>query len=212
MRIVPGTFTKTIAAMNIVTAVLMLIPALYLPMMVAGALIPARFTLGTDVVAGYFLLPAVLTPISSAFLHANFLHLGMNMMMLIVVAPNVERVLGTKAVIGLYSAGLLAAALAECLAKPESMAPVVGASGAISALIASYAQLFPREQQKPLGPIPPRSAHALKLFAGWSALNAMLWFAGPSLGVNIAVWAHIGGFAAGLLLTWPLLKWRYRNA
>ena len=47
---------------------------------------------------------------------------------------------------------------------------------------------------------------------GWTILNLMLGFVGPSLGVTLAVWAHVGGFVAGLLLTWPLLHWKYRQA
>ncbi len=212
MRNIPGPFTKTIAAINLALAALLLVPSLFEPILAAGALIPARFTQGDAMMAGYFVLPVWITPLSSAFLHGGILHAGMNMMMLLVVAPNLERVLGTRFIIILYGAGLLAAALAECMAKPDSMIPVVGASGAISALIASYAQLFPREHPKALGPIPPRSAHAIKLLIGWSILNAMLWFVGPSIGIGIAVWAHIGGFIAGLLLTWPLLRWKYRHA
>jgi membrane associated rhomboid family serine protease len=89
---------------------------------------------------------------------------------------------------------------------------MVGASGAISALVAAHVALFPRERPKPVGPIPGKWVHALKLLLGWIALNLMLGFVGPGIGVQIAVWAHIGGFAAGLALVWPLLHFRYRNA
>ncbi len=212
MRSNVGPFVKIIAVINIALAALMLIPALSDPILVAGALFPARFIEGDAAFRGLFVLPVWLTPISSAFLHGGILHAGLNMMMLLAVAPNLERVLGVKAIALLYGIGLIFAALAECLVQPNSMTPVVGASGAISALVASYAQLFPREQQKPLGPVSARWAHAIKLLAGWSALNAMLWFVGPGIGINIAVWAHIGGFIAGLILTWPLLRWRYRKA
>ena len=47
---------------------------------------------------------------------------------------------------------------------------------------------------------------------GWVILNLMLGFVGPGIGVQIAIWSHIGGFAAGLALTWPLLRWKYRKA
>jgi membrane associated rhomboid family serine protease len=212
MQVKVGPFIKCIAAINILLAVIALIPAFREPMLIAGALFPARFTAGDAAFGELFVLPVWLTPISSAFLHGGILHAGLNMLMLLIVAPNIERVLGSRAIAVLYGAGLVAAAIAECIAQPQSMTPVVGASGAISALIASYAQLFPREQQKGLGPIPPRWAHGLKLLVGWGLLNTMLWFVGPSIGMNIAVWAHMGGFVAGLLLTWPLLRFRYRNA
>jgi membrane associated rhomboid family serine protease len=212
MQIAAGPFTKIIAAINIALAALMLIPAWQEPLLVAGALFPARFTAGDAAFADYFILPVWFTPISSAFLHGGILHAGLNMMMLLVIAPSLERILGWRGMALLYGIGLLAASLAECLAKPDSMIPVVGASGAISALIATYAQLFPKAPPKAMGPISPRWAHAIKLFAGWCVLNAMLWFAGPGIGLNIAVWAHMGGFAAGLALTWLLMLWRYRNA
>jgi membrane associated rhomboid family serine protease len=212
MQVKVGPFIKGIAVINIALAVLAFIPTLGEQMLIAGAMFPARFTQGDAAFAGLFVLPVWLTPVSSAFLHGGILHAGLNVMMLLIVAPNIERVLGTKAIAILYGAGMLAASLAECLAKPESMGAVVGASGALSALIASYAQLFPREQPMPLGPIPPRWAHAMKLLAGWAVINAMLWLVGPDVGINIAIWAHMGGFVVGLTLTWPLLRWRYRNA
>ncbi|MEQ1540398.1 MAG: rhomboid family intramembrane serine protease [Sphingorhabdus sp.] len=212
-RLNVGPFVKAIAALNLLLALLMLVPSLWQPVMVAGALFPARFV--NDAAAFKdvgFLLPVWLTPISSAFLHGGILHVGLNMMMLAMIAPNLERVLGQSNVAILYGVGIFAAAAAQIAADPNSMVPVVGASGAISALIAAHVTLFPRERPKPLGPIPGKWAHALKLLVGWIALNLMLGFVGPSIGVTIAIWAHIGGFAAGLLLTWPLLRYRYRNA
>lgn len=212
MRIAPGPFIKAIAAANLLIAALMLIPALWEPVMVAGALFPARFTAGDAAFQGYFLLPVWLTPVSSAFLHGGILHVGLNMLMLLMIGPNLERVLGWRSVAVLYAAGIVFSAAAEVIAKPSGMMPIVGASGAISALIAAHAMLFPRERPVPLGPIPGKWAHALKLLAGWIVLNLMLGFVGPSVGITLAIWAHIGGFVAGLLLTWPLLNWKYRNA
>jgi membrane associated rhomboid family serine protease len=213
MRTPAGPVTKAIAAINVLLALIVLVPGLYAPVTVAGALIPARFTMG-DAVFGEvgYLLPVWLTPVSHAFLHGGVLHVSLNMLMLLMVGANIERVLGSKAFAGLYGAGMLAAALAEIVAQPQSSIPVVGASGAISALFAAHMQLFPRNRPKPLGPVPGKVVHALQLLAGWVALNAMLWFVAPGIGLNIAIWAHIGGFVAGLALTWPLLNWRYRDA
>ena len=212
-RLNVGPFVKAIAAINLLLALLMMVPAIWEPVMIAGALFPMRFFADAAAFQGAgFMLPVWLTPISSAFLHGGILHVGLNMMMLAIIAPNIERVLGEKNLIILYFVGIFAAAAAQVAADITSMVPVVGASGAISALIAAHVTLFPSERPKPLGPIPGKWAHALKLLVGWTALNLMLGFVGPSIGVTIAIWAHIGGFAAGLLLTWPLLRYRYRNA
>jgi membrane associated rhomboid family serine protease len=212
-RLTIGPFIKAIAGINLVLALLMLIPAIWEPVMVAGALFPARLMGETSAFQGAgFMLPAWLTPFSAAFLHGGLLHVGLNMMMLAMVAPNLERVLGQSNIAILYGVGIVASAAAQVASAPQSIVPMVGASGAISALLAAHVTLFPRERPKPLGPIPGAWAHGLKLMAGWTVLNLMLGFVGPSIGVTIAIWAHIGGFAAGLLLTWPLLRWKYRNA
>ena len=213
MQVAAGPVTKTIAAINIALAVLVLIPGLYAPVTVAGALIPARFSLGDGVFGevGY-MLPVWLTPLSSAFLHGGILHVALNMLMLLMVGANVERVLGSKSFAILYGAGIICAAIAEIAAHPQSPMPVVGASGAISALFAAHMQLFPHNRPKDWGRISGKLVHAAQLLAAWVAFNLMLGFVGPGIGVNIAIWAHIGGFIAGLALTWPLLNWRYRKA
>jgi membrane associated rhomboid family serine protease len=208
-----GPFVKAVAALNLLLALLMLVPVIWEPVMVAGALFPARFfTDSSAFQSAGFMLPVWLTPISSAFLHGGLLHVGLNMMMLAVIAPNLERVLGSRNIAILYIAGIIASAAAHIASDPLSMVPMVGASGAISALIAAHVTLFPRERPKPLGPLPGPWAHAVKLMLGWVLLNLMFGFVGPSVGVQIAIWAHIGGFAAGLALTWPLLRWKYRDA
>lgn len=213
MQIAAGPVTKTIAAINIVVAVIMLIPGLYEPLTIAGALIPARFSMDDAVFGGVgYMLPAWLTPISSAFLHGGILHVALNMLMLLMVGANLERVLGSKGIAIIYAAGIFAAALTQFASDPQSAVPVVGASGAISALFASHMQLFPRNRPKAWGAVSGKLIHSLQLLAAWIAFNLMMGFVGPGIGVNIAIWAHIGGFIAGLLLTWPLLNWRYRNA
>jgi membrane associated rhomboid family serine protease len=212
IRVSLGPFLKAVVATNILLALLMLVPSLQQQFLLAGGLFPARFG-AIPVDAGRaFMLPLWLTPISSAFLHGGLLHLGLNMMMLALVAPSVERVLGQTGIAILYGVGIIASAAAQIASEPNSTTPMVGASGAISALVAAHVALFPRERPKPVGPIPGKWVHALKLLLGWIALNLMLGFVGPGIGVQIAVWAHIGGFAAGLALVWPLLHFRYRNA
>lgn len=213
MQIAAGPVTKTIAAINIVVALIMLIPGLYEPLTIAGALIPARFSMGDAVFGDVgYMLPPLLTPISSAFLHGGILHVALNMLMLLMVGANLERVLGSKGIAIIYAAGIFAAAAAQIASDPQSAVPVVGASGAISALFASHMQLFPRNRPKAWGAVSGKLVHSLQLLAAWIAFNLMMGFVGPGIGVNIAIWAHIGGFIAGLLLTWPLLHWRYRNA
>jgi membrane associated rhomboid family serine protease len=212
-RLPIGPFVKVIAGLNVLLSVLMLVPAIRDPVILAGALFPARFVFDSAAFqAAGFMLPFWLTPLSSAFLHVGLLHVGFNMLMLVMIAPNLERVLGSANVAILYAVGIIAAAAAQIASDPTSVVPMVGASGAVSALIAAHVVLFPRERPKPLGPLPGPWAHALKLMVGWIILNILMGFMGADLGTPIAIWAHIGGFAAGLALAWPLLRWKYRNA
>jgi membrane associated rhomboid family serine protease len=213
MRFPALTVTNVLIAINLAIAGMLLWPGLFEPALVAGALFPARLIEGNaDFVSAGPMLPSYLTPISSAFLHGGLMHAFLNMVMLLITGRMVEKVLGWQSFLLLYVAGMLAAAAAEIIAAPYSITPVVGASGAISAVIAAFAVLFPNKEPKKWGSIPARYAHQLHLLLGWVLVNAMLRFAAPELGFTIALYAHIGGFIAGLLLARPLLLWRYRNA
>lgn len=157
-------------------------------------------------------VPAWLTPLSSTLVHAGVLHLALNMLMLVWCGLAVERILGGGALILLYLVGAYAAAVAQWLAMPDSMVPVVGASGAISAVIGAFSLMY--GQQKPIvrSPAANRLLNALWLLAAWVVLQLMTgWLAGGQ-GLLLATPAHIGGFVAGLALQRPLLLWKWRGA
>lgn len=157
-------------------------------------------------------VPAWLTPLSATIAHGNLLHLGFNMLMLLWCGAAIERVLGLSNLIVLYVAGAYAAAAAQWLADPGGMTPMIGASGAISAVIGAYSLSFGRPRMLTRSPTANRWINALWLMAAWVVLQLLIgWLAGGQ-GYLLATPAHIGGFAAGLLLQRPLLLWRYRGA
>lgn len=170
--------------------------------------------------AGITLLPAWVTPLTTTLIHGGFAHLALNMVMFFYCAAQTERALGWKAILILYLVGAYAAALGQWVQDPSSAIPMIGASGAISAVVAAYALLFGTRSARAIGPLPARLVHALWLGAAWIGIQLLIGFSGlgggglsPSSGGGaIAVAAHIGGFLAGLVLTRPLLLWRYRGA
>ncbi|MCE7797428.1 rhomboid family intramembrane serine protease [Sphingobium sufflavum] len=180
---------------------------------IVGGFIPARVG-GVLAPQGlpFTWLPLAITPLSAALLHNGWMHIGFNMLMLLFCGRQVETVLGRWPLVTLYVVGAYAAAAAQWAADPMGTVPMVGASGAISALMGTYALLYSRQNVRPLGPIPASVVRVLWLAAGWIALQALLGFAMSGAGgIQIAVAAHVGGFIAGLLLTRPLLKWRFRT-
>ena len=213
MRIPRGPVTNALVALNVAIALVLLVPVWWQHAVIAGALFPARFGAGAGAFADAGLMvPAILTPVSAAFLHGGIAHVVLNMLMLLLIGKMVERVLGPFMYLLLYLAGAYAAGLAEYVVAPNSMIPVIGASGAMSAIIGAYVVLFPNKQPKNWGPVPASIARPLHLLLAWVALNLALGFVAPGLGMGIAIWSHIGGFVAGLFLARPLLLWRYRKA
>ena len=156
-------------------------------------------------------IPAWLTPLTATLLHGGVLHLLFNMVMLIYCGREAERALGSVAVGVLYFVGAYAAAAGQWAQDPRSMIPMIGASGAISAVVAAYALLYGRNRARNVGPLSAGLIHALWLGAAWTVINLLIGFA-TLTDQPVAIGAHIGGFLAGLVLTRPLLLWRYRNA
>lgn len=176
---------------------------------VFGGFIPARLA-NQLLLPGA--LPAVLTPWSSALLHGSWAHLGINMLMLIFAGSQVERVIGKSGLFAAYFFGALAASLAQFLMDPSSTIPMVGASGAISALFGLYALFFGQPKQFTQNQKLNRSIHVAWLLVTWVVLQWMAGILAGGEGVMLATPAHIGGFIAGLLMQRPLLLWKYRKA
>ena len=205
---IPRTATN---AITILTALAWVIGLFFAPDVAALALgfIPARLS---GAAVPWLALPAILTPLSATLVHSGPLHLGFNLLVFVWCGTQVERVLGRTGLIVLYLVGAYAAALAQYAMDPMGTVPMIGASGAISAVMGAFALSFGRARMITRSPALNRWINALWLMAAWVVLQLMMgWLAGGQ-GYLLATPAHVGGFAAGLLLQRPLLLWRYRKA
>jgi len=205
----PRTATLVIAAATAAVWLLtMLIGAQDRASFVLGV-IPARLSGLLEIAPA---VPAWLTPLSSTLAHGGMLHLALNMLMLVWCGTKVERSLGSGSLVTLYIVGAYAAAIAQWLMSPLSTTPMIGASGAISAVIGAFSLTFGQQKRLVRSPSLNRALNALWLLAAWVVLQTMTGFLAGVQGVLLATPAHVGGFLAGLLLQRPLLLWRYRSA
>jgi membrane associated rhomboid family serine protease len=147
----------------------------------------------------------VQTLFTSLFMHGSWMHLLGNMLYLWIFADNIEAVVGSVRFVLFYVFGGLAASLAQVLFDPASGVPVVGASGAIAAVMGAYIVMFPGSRVKMFFLLFFIVFYVPSwVFLGFwfvqqalSGLGALGVSAGESGG--IAWWAHIGGFVFGLL-------------
>jgi membrane associated rhomboid family serine protease len=151
-----------------------------------------------------------LTFFTAMFLHGSWIHLGMNMWMLWIFGNNVEDRLGWLMYVCFYLVGGLVGTICQYLSDPASTMPMIGASGAVAAVLGGYAITYPKAMVKTLIFV------GLIFFVDLPALLVLgIWFllqmaAGLNIfrdmlgGDNVAFWAHIGGFIAGIFLM-PIL-------
>jgi membrane associated rhomboid family serine protease len=180
-----------------------------------GGFIPGRFALVDD----GSVAPFWLTPLTATLVHGGLIHLGFNLLILVFCGRRVENVLGPISFLILYLLGAYAAAGAQYLVDPQSLAPMIGASGAISAVLGAYAMLYGRNR---VSAVTGRLAvwiNALWLMATWVILQVAVGIASAQggfpftgKGMAIASAAHIGGFIIGVILAQPLLRFRWRKA
>ena len=174
----------------------------------AFGFIPAR-------VSGFNVTPSVLwwlTPLSATLVHAGLLHLIMNFILFAYCGRQVESVLGPGPLVLLYVVGAYAAAAGQYAIDPLSMIPMVGASGAISALVGAYAVSFGQPKRIVASFKLNRWLNVAWLMVAWVVLQWMIGYLMGQQGIMVGTGAHIGGFIAGVLLQKPLLLWRYRGA
>lgn len=152
--------------------------------------------------------PVYITLLTSIFMHANWLHIGGNMLFLFIFGDNVEDAMGHVGYAVFYLLTGLVANFAQILTDANSPIPGVGASGAIAGVMAAYLILFPQAQVRVLlGLYGLARVPAIFMIGFWFVTQL---FSGIGSVVNVpttggggvAYWAHIGGFVSGAILVW----------
>ena len=146
--------------------------------------------------------------ITSQFLHGGWLHLGGNMLYLWIFGNNVEDRLGRLGYLLFYLAGGVVAGLTQVAIDPSSTAPLIGASGAIAAVLGAYLVLYPGARVLSLVFLgffyQLINVPALIVLALWFGLQLVSGFmslgAGSAVDAGVAVFAHIGGFVLGVIV------------
>ncbi|MCZ4091657.1 rhomboid family intramembrane serine protease [Sinorhizobium psoraleae] len=145
------------------------------------------------------IVPDQFTFVTYSFLHGDFMHLAMNMLFLWVFGDNVEDALGHFRFLVVYLLCAAAGALAHGLLDPASEAPLIGASGAISGVVAAYFLLHPKVRVWVLVlfriPLPLPAAIPLAFWIGQQFFMLVV-----DSGSGVSWSAHVGGIVAGLLL------------
>jgi membrane associated rhomboid family serine protease len=207
-RASPSVLVLTLIAINVVVFLWMasLPPGALEQVLVHAALIPVRYT-EPLIARRNGLDPSNWWPLlTNTFMHGGWLHLILNMWFLWIFGPAMEARFGRIGIAALYLGGAVAASVVHLLTHPLSITPVLGASGAIAAVLGAHAVAYPRARVITIilivfiplfVPIP-------------SVLFALIWFAlqllqgaselmSPCMAGGVAWWAHIGGFAFGAL-------------
>ena len=164
------------------------------------AMVPAHFSL-VDV-------------FTSMFVHAGFAHLAGNLLFLWIFGDNVEDRLGHGRFAVFYLICGFVAAFAQTALNPDSLIPMVGASGAIAGVMGAYLVLYPHSRVLMLFPLPPIvfELPAVFFLGFWfvmqflSGISTLPVFQAGNLSGGVAFWAHVAGFACGLALVIPMRR------
>jgi len=183
----------------------------------AFSLVPKEITTGVDLVGPQIVvdpsggeaarimlydtpLPVYFNFLTSMFMHGGFMHLFGNMMFLLIFGDNLENLIGHVKYAVFYLVCGFAAALAQIFMDPNSVIPMLGASGAISGVLGGYVVLFPTRKVRAIIFNFLTTIPAIGAIGIWIAYQAILgWFTPAGTG-GVAYAAHIGGFVAGAAL------------
>lgn len=151
-------------------------------------------------------LHTLATLFTSQFIHGGWLHVASNMLFLYIFGDNVEDTLGRGRYLLLYLLSGAAGAVAQAVLSGESVVPLVGASGAIAGVLGAYLVLFPGAQVSTIIPlflfftvIRVPAVVVILLWFGAQLLSGVASITAAAQG-GIGYWAHVGGFAAGIVL------------
>ena len=164
----------------------------------AYALLPAEVTAGYD----------LKTLVTSTFLHGSWMHLGGNMLFLWIFGDNMEDEMGHLPFLIFYLVSGVGAGLLHIASAPDSLVPLVGASGAIAGVMGGYLLLFPKARVDILLIFIVFfriiSIPAFVMLGVWLGLQFIGGFGSDPTQGGVAYWAHAGGFGVGIVLTLPL--------
>ena len=167
---------------------------------------------GRDALIDTFgLVPAFFSLINvftAMFVHSGLAHLAGNMLFLWIFGDNVEDRFGHGRFMMFYLLCGFAAAIAQTMLTPNSLVPMVGASGAIAGVMGAYLVLYPRSRVLMLFPFPPIlfELPAVFFLVIWflvqflNGINQLPIFEHDAISGGIAFWAHVTGFVSGLVL------------
>lgn len=179
----------------------------------ALALVPREITNGVDLVGPQVIqigaetarinhfatpLPVYFNFLSSMFMHGDIMHIFGNMLFLFIFGDNLENILGHIRYLIFYLMCGFAAAAAQIIMGPDSIIPMLGASGAISGVLGGYILLFP---SRPVRAIIFNAVTTVPSFVAigiWIVYQFVLGYLTPSGGGGVAYAAHIGGFIMGI--------------
>jgi membrane associated rhomboid family serine protease len=146
--------------------------------------------------------PSLFRLITALFIHVAWLHLLSNLLFLMIFGVPAERTLGSLRFLVLFLLGGVVANLAGALSLAGVVRPIIGCSGAVSAVLGAYVSLFPRAR---LGLVLPLGFYlefvrvpAFLLIGIWALLQLLFSYVGPSYG-GYAWWTHVAGFLFGVL-------------
>jgi membrane associated rhomboid family serine protease len=171
--------------------------------------VPASLRGHSNVPSQILGIPALATILTSMFLHGSILHLAGNMLYLWIFGNNIEDAMGHFRFFAFYLMSGVAAAFSMVYMDPTSHVPMVGASGAISGVLAAYILLYPRARVTVIVPLGivfwPFRISAVWVVGFWFLTQLLLASISDPSKPGVAWWAHVGGFLVGLALT-PLMK------
>ncbi|MBI3440981.1 MAG: rhomboid family intramembrane serine protease [Proteobacteria bacterium] len=149
----------------------------------------------------------ILSPLTHMFIHAGWLHLGMNISMLMAFGTGLEQAIGARRLLLFYLVTGLCGALLHTLVYPDMEAPMIGASGAISGLFGGIMMLMYEEGMMGQG-----YKKLLPFTAVWIGVSIFFGVFGlPGTDHPVAWTTHIGGFIAGLLLYKPISRLKIQH-
>jgi membrane associated rhomboid family serine protease len=212
-----------IIAINVLVFVLLQLPSDAFTM--GFSTIPKEITTGVDLVGPIAITlpdgsvetlveapgpsPIWLTLFTSMFMHGGWAHIGGNMLFLFIFGDNVERRLGSILYLAFYLVCGVIASAAQIATDVNSVIPSLGASGAISGVLAAYLVYFPQNKVRVLvGMRFVQEVPAIMMIGLWALIQFISGFGSiattDSTGGGVAYFAHIGGFIAGLVLAFVL--------